>query len=126
MEQNEVRYETFMVDDAEMIVVAYGTSARIAKGAIKRLRQENLKVGLIRPITVWPFPTKIIQETAKRVKDFFVFEMSTGQLIEDVKLALEGKGHIHFYGRPGGVIPTPLELYRVVSRHYYQAVRGKK
>jgi 2-oxoglutarate/2-oxoacid ferredoxin oxidoreductase subunit alpha len=83
-------------------------------------------VGLIRPITVWPFPTKIIQETAKRVKDFFVFEMSTGQLIEDVRLALEGKGHIHFYGRPGGVIPTPLELYRVVSRHYYQAVRGKK
>ncbi len=126
MEQNEVRFETFMLDDAEMVVVAYGTSARIAKGAIKRLRQENLKVGLIRPITVWPFPTKIIQETANLVKDFFVFEMSTGQLIEDVKLSLGGKGRIHFYGRPGGVIPTPIELYRVISRHYYQAVREKK
>ena len=126
MEQNEVRFETFMLDDAEMVVVAYGTSARIAKGAIKRLRQENLKVGLIRPITVWPFPVKIIQETANLVKDFFVFEMSTGQLIEDVKLALNGKGRIHFYGRPGGVIPTPIELYRVISRHYYQAVREKK
>ncbi len=126
MEQNEVRYETLLLDDAEMVVIAYGTSARIARGAIKRLRQENLKVGLIRPITVWPFPKKIIKETAARVKDFFVFEMSTGQLIEDVQLSLEGKGHIHFYGRPGGVIPTPLELYRIISRHYYQAQRGKK
>jgi 2-oxoglutarate/2-oxoacid ferredoxin oxidoreductase subunit alpha len=125
MEQSEVRYETFLVDDAEMVIIAYGTSARIAKGAIKRLRQENLKVGLIRPITAWPFPTKILQETAGRVEDFFVFEMSTGQLIEDVRLALEGKGHIHFYGRPGGVIPTPIELYRIISRHYYQAQRGR-
>ena len=126
MEQNEVRYETLLLEDAEMVVIAYGTSARIARGAIKRLRQENLKVGLIRPITVWPFPKKIIKETAARVKDFFVFEMSTGQLIEDVQLSLEGKGHIHFYGRPGGVIPTPLELYRIISRHYYQAQRGRK
>ena len=126
MEQNEVRFETFLIDDAEMVVVAYGTSARIAKGAIRRLRQENLKVGLIRPITLWPFPTNIIREIATRVKDFFVFEMSTGQLIEDVRLALEGKGHIHFYGRPGGVIPTPVELFRIISRHYYQSQQVKK
>ncbi|HEY3277020.1 MAG TPA: 3-methyl-2-oxobutanoate dehydrogenase subunit VorB [Syntrophorhabdaceae bacterium] len=125
MEQNEVRYETTLLDDAEMVVVAYGTSARIAKGAIKRLRQEGLKVGLIRPITAWPFPKEIIKETANRVEDFFVFEMSTGQLIEDVQLSLEGKGRIHFYGRPGGVIPTPIELYRIISRHYYQSKRGK-
>ena len=78
MEQNEVRYETFLTDDAEMIVVAYGIAARIAKGAIKRLRQEGLKVGLIRPITLWPFPAKALQELAKTVNDFFVFEMSTG------------------------------------------------
>jgi 2-oxoglutarate ferredoxin oxidoreductase subunit alpha len=126
MELNEVRYETFLMDDAQMAVIAYGTSARIAKGAIRRLRQENLKVGLIRPITLWPFPAKIIQDTAKQIRDFFVFEMSTGQLVEDVKLALEGKGHIHFYGRPGGVIPTPVELFRIISRHYYQAQKGKK
>ncbi|OPY79728.1 MAG: 2-oxoglutarate oxidoreductase subunit KorA [Syntrophorhabdus sp. PtaU1.Bin058] len=127
MEQNEVRYEKYLVDDAEMIVVAYGIGARIVKGAIKRLRQENLKIGMIRPITLWPFPAKIIRETANRVTDFFVFEMSTGQMIEDVRLALEGKGHIHFYGRPGGVIPTPIELSRVISRHYYQqSHRGKK
>jgi 2-oxoglutarate ferredoxin oxidoreductase subunit alpha len=126
MEQNEVRYETFLLDDAEMVIIAYGIAALIAKGAIKRLRQENLKVGMIRPITVWPFPMKVIQEAAQQVNDFFVFEMSTGQLIEDVKLALNGKGHIHFYGRPGGVIPTPVELSRIVSRHCYQSHRRKK
>ena len=126
MEQNEVRYEPFLLDDAEMVVIAYGIGARIAKGAIKRLRQENLKVGMIRPITVWPFPAKALQEAAKQVSDFFVFEMSAGQLIEDVRLALNGKGQIHFYGRPGGVIPTPIELFRIISRHYYQAQRRKK
>jgi len=126
MEQNEVRYETFLLDDAEMVVVAYGIGARIAKGAIKRLRQENLKVGMIRPITLWPFPAKIMKETAQNGAEFFVFEMSAGQMVEDVKLALEGKGHIHFYGRPGGVIPTPIELFRAISRHYYQSRRSKK
>jgi 2-oxoglutarate ferredoxin oxidoreductase subunit alpha len=121
MEQNEVKYETYLVDDADMVVVAYGIGARIVKGAIKRLRQENLKVGMIRPITLWPFPAKAIKDLAKTVNDFFVFEMSTGQMVEDVRLALEGRGHINFYGRPGGVIPTPVELFRIISRHYYQA-----
>jgi len=109
-----------------MIIIAYGTSARIARGAIKRLRNENIKVGLIRPITCWPFPNKAIKDAAERVSDFFVFEMNTGQMIEDVRLALEGRGRVHFYGRPGGVVPTPVELYRIVSRHYYQSVRTKK
>ncbi len=126
MEQSETRVETFLVDDAEMIVVAYGTGARVAKGAVRRLRQEHLKVGLIRPITLWPFPKKAIQEAAKLVNDFFVFEMNMGQMIEDVRLALEGKGRVHFYGRPGGVIPTPVELFRIISRHYYHSARGKK
>lgn len=126
MEQSEVRYETFLTDDAEMVVVAYGIGARIVKGAIKRLRQENLKVGMIRPITVWPFPVAKIREMAKTIQDFFVFEMSAGQMVEDVKLALAGRGNIHFYGRPGGVIPTPIELYRIIARHYYKAQRRKK
>jgi 2-oxoglutarate ferredoxin oxidoreductase subunit alpha len=121
MEQNEARHETYLVDDADMVVVAYGIGARIVKGAIKRLRQENLKVGMIRPITLWPFPVKAMKDLAKTVNDFFVFEMSTGQMVEDVKLALEGRGHVHFYGRPGGVIPTPVELFRIISRHYFQA-----
>jgi 2-oxoglutarate/2-oxoacid ferredoxin oxidoreductase subunit alpha len=121
IEQKEVHYETYLADDAEMIVVAYGTGARIAKGAIQRLREENHKVGMIRPITLWPFPTKALREMAKTVGHFFVFEMSAGQMVEDVRLALEGKGHVHFYGRPGGAVPMPVELYRIISRHYYQA-----
>ena len=127
MEQNEVRYETFLADDAEMIVVAYGIGARIAKGAIKRARRDGLKVGLLRPVTLWPFPAKALQELAKTVNDFFVFEMSAGQMVEDVRLALEGRGHIHFYGRPGGVIPMPIELSRIIARHYLQAQsRGER
>jgi len=121
IEQNETRYETFLTDDADMIVVAYGMGARIAKGAIKRLRQEGMKVGMLRPVTLWPFPSKALQELAATVEDFFVFEMSAGQMVEDVRLALGGKANVHFYGRPGGVIPMPIELYRIVSRHYYQA-----
>ncbi len=124
MEQNEVRYETYLTEDAEMVVVAYGMGARIVKGAIKRLREDNLKVGMLRPITLWPFPAKVLQEMAKTVSDFFVVEMSTGQMVEDVKLALQGAARVHLYGRPGGVIPTPVEIYRIISRHYYHAQSG--
>jgi 2-oxoglutarate ferredoxin oxidoreductase subunit alpha len=107
-----------------MMVVAFGISARIAKGAIKRIREEGLKVGLLRPVSLWPFPHKAIKELTKKIKHFFVFEMNMGQMLEDVKLSLEGSGEIHFYGRPGGVIPTPLEISRVISSYYYQKRLG--
>jgi len=125
IEQNEVRHETHLIEDADMVVVAYGIGARIAKGAIKRLRDEGKKVGLLRPVTLWPFPAPVLQELAKTVDDFFVFEMSAGQMVEDVRLALEGQGRVHFYGRPGGVAPMPVELYRIVARHYAQAAGGR-
>ncbi len=120
IKQKETAFETFLVDDAQLIVVAFGIAARIAKGAIKNARTEGLKVGLLRPITLWPFPSEKVQELAKRTKHFLVFEMNMGQMIEDVQLALAGKGEIHFHGRPGGVIPTPSEVFRIVSRLYYQ------
>ena len=120
IEKEEVEYETYMVEDAEMVVVAYGIAARIAKGSIKKARENNLKVGMLRPITLWPFPSEKLMDLAKRIKHFFVFEMNMGQMVEDVRLALEGKGQISFYGRPGGVIPTPSEIFRIISRHYYQ------
>jgi len=110
----------FLVDDADLIVVAFGIAARIAKGAIKTVRADGLKVGLLRPITLWPFPDEAVKESAKVVKQFLVFEMNMGQMIEDVQLALEGRGEVSFYGRPGGVIPTPSEVARVISRLYYQ------
>ena len=116
----ETTYETFLVEDAELIVVAFGIAARIAKGAIKNARAEGLKVGMLRPITLWPFPSEEVQDLAQKTKHFLVFEMNMGQMLEDVQLALEGKGEISFYGRPGGVIPTPSEVLRVISRLCYQ------
>ncbi len=102
--------ETYMTSDADLAVIAYGTAARIAKGAVKRARQAGLKVGLFRPITLWPFPKDLLLEINKQIKNFLVFEMSTGQMVEDVKLSLEGAGRVHFYGRPGGPISTPHEI----------------
>ena len=122
--REEVRWETYFDDDAKMMVIAFGIAARIAKGAIKRLREEGVKVGLLRPITLWPFPFRVIKEFSKKVKHFFVFEMNMGQMVEDVKLGLEGNGEVHFYGRPGGVILTPLEIARVISSQYYQKRLG--
>ena len=120
IQRQETTYETFLVEDAELIVVAFGIAARIAKGAIKNARKEGLRVGLLRPITLWPFPFAVLEELANRTKNFLVFEMNMGQMIEDVQLGLAGKGEISFYGRPGGVIPNPSEFFRVVQRLYYQ------
>jgi len=120
IKKDEAACETFLIEDAELIVVAFGIAARIAKGAIRTVRAEGLKVGLLRPITLWPFPDEAVKELAKGVKQFLVFEMNMGQMLEDVQLALEGKGEVSFYGRPGGVIPTPSEVARVISRLYYQ------
>ena len=122
--EEEITYETFLVEDAELIVVAFGIAARIARGAIKNARANGLKVGLLQPITLWPFPSGKVEELANRTKCFLVFELNMGQMVEDVQLALNGKGEVFFYGRPGGVISTPSEVFRVISRHYYQ--RGLK
>lgn len=120
IKQQETDYDTFMVKNAELIVVAFGMAARIAKGAIKNSRANGLQVGLLRPITLWPFPSEIIQELSKETKQFLVFEMNMGQMLEDVQLSLGDKGEISFYGRPGGVISTPSEITQVISRLYYQ------
>lgn len=119
MQKDEIRYEVSGIEDAELAVVAYGVAARIARSGIKRARKEGIKAGLIRPITLWPFPNEAIKNIAKRIKNFLVFEMNTGQMIEDVKLALEGTANVHFYGRPGGVIPTPIEIERFITRVYH-------
>ena len=120
IQREETTYDTFLAEDAQLIVVAFGIAARIAKGAIKTVRREGLKVGLLRPTTLWPFPSEKIQEMSRTQKQYFVFEMNMGQMVEDVQLALGGKGEVSFYGRPGGVIPTPNEVARIISRIYYQ------
>ncbi len=114
------RAETYMTDDARLVVIAYGTAARIARGGIKRAREMGLKVGLLRPVTLWPFPDHAVREMSRLVKDFMVFEMNTGQMIEDVRLSLEGKSNVHFYGRPGGIVSTPDEVGKAISSLYYR------
>ncbi len=120
IKKEETTCETFMVDDAKLIVVAFGIAARIARGAIKNARANGLQVGMLRPTTLWPFPAEKVKELAQNTRQFLVFEMNMGQMIEDVQLALGGKGEVAFYGRPGGVVSTPDEVLRVISRLYYQ------
>src|SRR5512136_3397466 len=116
----ETTSESFMVDDAELIVVAFGIGARVARGAVKNARGYGLKVGLFRPVTLWPFPSEALQALSEKTKNFMVFELNMGQMLEDVRLTLGDKADVFFYGRPGGVVPTPAEVLRVVARHYYQ------
>lgn len=108
--RNEVRVETYLTDDAEILIVAYGTVARIAKTAIKNLREKGVRVGMIRPITVFPFPYETFDKMAETVDKFLVVEMSFGQMVEDVKLGVCGKARVQFYGRTGGMIPSYDEI----------------
>ncbi len=110
IEENEVRYETFEADDADILIVAYGSAARVAKAAVKAARAEGIKAGLLRPITVWPFPSKELAAYAKNVKAMLSVELSMGQMVEDIRLAVAGSCPVYFYGRTGGIIPTPEEV----------------
>jgi len=109
-ERDEVRYELIHCEDAEYLFVAYGSSARICQKAIELGRAKGIKVGLVRPITLWPFPTKILREMSQKVKGMLSVEMSAGQMVEDVLLATEHKVKVEHYGRFGGIIPTPQEV----------------
>jgi 2-oxoglutarate ferredoxin oxidoreductase subunit alpha len=106
----EQRWETKATDDADMIIVSYGTAARIAESAVDELREEGMAVGLFRPITLWPFPVKPLRELARKARKVAVFELSLGQLVEDVILSVGERSEIFLYGVPGGVIPTPAEV----------------
>ncbi|MFH1867838.1 MAG: 3-methyl-2-oxobutanoate dehydrogenase subunit VorB [Candidatus Omnitrophota bacterium] len=108
--KKEVRFESLYCEDAELIVVAYGTTSRIAKESVKGLRKKGKRVGLFRPITLWPFPEKALNEYAKKTKKFLVAEMSAGQMIEDVRLAVGREAEVSFYGKMGGTVPTKEEI----------------
>ncbi len=108
--EKEVRFEEFHCEDAEYLLVAYGTSARVCQKAVELARAQGIKVGLLRPITLFPFPSKPINQLADRVKLLLAVEMSAGQMVEDVMLAVNGKKPVYHYGRMGGVVPTPDEV----------------
>lgn len=110
IEENEVIYQACKCDDADYLLVAFGSAARICQKAVDLARKEGLKVGLIRPITLWPFPTKEINQLADQVKGMLTVELNAGQMVEDVRLAVCGKVPVEHYGRMGGMLPTPDEV----------------
>ncbi|AFM25704.1 3-methyl-2-oxobutanoate dehydrogenase subunit VorB [Desulfomonile tiedjei] len=118
--------EMYQHEDAEIIIVAYGTAARIAKGAVQRVREAGKKIGLFRPKTLWPYPNEPLAQLSRKVKHIVVFELSTGQMVEDVRLAVEGRCDVSFYGRPGGVVPTGEEIARVLSATYHRVNSGRQ
>lgn len=115
MRDEEVKFEGIGVEDAELIVVAFGIAARIALSAIKRLRREGFKIGFFRPVTLFPFPEKELAALANADRRFITIELNAGQMVEDVRLAVNGKSEVLFYGRTGGAIMTPEEIYEELS-----------
>jgi len=116
IEENEVRYEEIQCEDAEYLMVAYGTSARICEKSVQLAREEGLKVGLLRPITLFPFPNQRLYELADQVKGMLSVEMSAGQMVEDVRLAVNGKVPVEYYGRMGGIIPSTEEALEALKQ----------
>ncbi len=116
----EARWEEFETADAELVVAAFGSTARIAKTAIMQARQEGLKVGLLRPITLYPFPQRAFADLTRRCKRILDIELNNGQMVEDVRLSVARDAEVHFYGRPPGAgsLPTPEELLEQIKKHY--------
>lgn len=111
IKENEVRYEEIMTEDADYIIVAFGSSARICSRTVEMAREAGHKVGLIRPITLYPFPTKAIAKLAEKAKGFLTAELNEGQMVEDVRLSVNGKAPVEHYGRSGGAVFTPDQVY---------------
>ena len=115
IEANETRYEEIDCEDAEYLIVAFGSCARIAQKSMEHAREEGIKVGLFRPITLWPFPSKALAERAKAMKGILVVELNSGQMIEDVKLAVECRIPVEHFGRLGGIVPDPDEVIEALK-----------
>ncbi|MBI3341149.1 MAG: 3-methyl-2-oxobutanoate dehydrogenase subunit VorB [Chloroflexi bacterium] len=116
IQQDEVRYKEYFLDDAEFVVIGFGTAGRVALSAVRAARAQGIKVGLLRPVTVSPFPHKVIDELVQRVQGLLVVEMNTGQMLEDVRLSVKGRVPVEFYGRLGGVVPFPDEVLSEIQR----------
>lgn len=115
IQNNEVRYETQKMEDADYVIVSFGSAARIAEKALELAREQGIKVGLFRPITLWPFPSKQIAEVAKGKKGILVAEINAGQMVEDVRLAVNGSVKVEHFGRLGGIVPEPEEIINALK-----------
>lgn len=116
IKQTQQRAEEYLMEDAEYAVVAYGASSRVSRSAVNAAREMGIKVGLVRPVSLWPFPVDAIQRATGQVKGLLVVEMSMGQMVDDVRLAVNGKKPVEFYGRTGGMIPTPAEVLGAIQK----------
>lgn len=116
IKQEEQRAEEYLTEDADVVLVAYGASSRISRSAVNMAREKGIKAGLIRPITLWPYPVNSIEKAVLTAKAFLCVEMSMGQMVDDVRLAVNGRRPVHFYGRTGGIIPTPLEVLDQIEK----------
>lgn len=116
IKENEADAEMYLTDDADIVVTAYGATARVAKSAVNAARELGIKAGLLRPKTLWPFPDKHFRKAAETASDFLCVEMSMGQMIDDVKLSINCSKPVHFYGRTGGIIPTPAEVLDEIKK----------
>jgi 2-oxoglutarate ferredoxin oxidoreductase subunit alpha len=116
IQKNEIRYKEYFLDDAEYVIVGFGTAGRVALSAVRAARQLGIKVGLLRPVTLSPFPSQVLDELSKRVQSFLVVEMNMGQMLTDVQLAIKGRVPVEFYGRPGGVVPFADEVLTEIKR----------
>jgi 2-oxoglutarate ferredoxin oxidoreductase subunit alpha len=114
----EILYDTYQIEDTDMIVVSFGSVARIIKSSIKMARDQGMKVGLFRPKTLYPYPEDALKQLSQRINHFFVVELNTGQMVEDVKLSVDKGARVDFYGRPPGSIPTPNELFEEIKKVY--------
>ncbi len=120
--ETEARHETYMADDAEVLLVGYGIVSRVLRSAVESARAEGLRAGLFRPISLWPFPAKALAEAAKKVRSVLVVELSTGQMVEDVRLAVNGGVPVEFYGRIGGNVPTVEEIHQAMFQQIAAAL----
>lgn len=123
IEEKEVIWEEKMTEDAQILLVAYGTSARICLSAIKMAREKGIKAGLFRPITLWPYPKKQLAKISERIKDILVVEMSLGQMVEDVRISVEGRANIHLHARPGGSLISPEEILDSIIKIVKEGVK---
>lgn len=112
--EHEQRYETYMADDAEVLLVGYGIVSRVLRSAVEQARAEGLRAGLFRPISLWPYPSKALREVATKCKSVLVVELSNGQMVEDVRLTVNGRVPVEFYGRVGGNVPSVEEIHKVM------------
>jgi pyruvate/2-oxoacid:ferredoxin oxidoreductase alpha subunit len=116
IEKAEIRCETYKTDDAELVVIGYGVISRILQSVVDRLRQDGYRIGMLRPITLWPFPRPQIEKLLDHVQKILVVELSNGQMVDDVRLTVKDRIPIHFYNRMGGVVPSPEEIIEQVIK----------